>query len=72
MQINSIMAQEGLSSSDVITEITLNQTEDGQTVAVVSESSPMKQEEGEQPSHQVALSSLSSVQFNSIQFNSKA
>lgn len=36
-QIGSIISQEGLSNSDVIAEITLNETEDGQTVAVVSE-----------------------------------
>ncbi|KAK7088469.1 hypothetical protein V1264_022387 [Littorina saxatilis] len=47
--ISSIIGQEGLSNSDVIHEITLNQTEDGQTVAVVSETSAQTREEEESP-----------------------
>lgn len=42
----------------MITEITLNQTEDGQTVAVVSETSAQGHVEGEQPSHQVICCTL--------------
>nr|KAG5688616.1 hypothetical protein BaRGS_033432 [Batillaria attramentaria] len=50
--INSIISQEGLSGSDVIAEITLNQTEDGQTVAVVSEANTQSSEDGDQHSQQ--------------------
>ena len=53
LQISSIIAQEGLTNSDVIHEITLNQTEDGQTVAVVSETSAPNHGEDDQPHHQV-------------------
>ncbi|XP_025091505.1 uncharacterized protein LOC112562441 isoform X2 [Pomacea canaliculata] len=49
--IQSIIAQEGLSNSDVIAEITLNQTEDGQTVAVVSEAPSQVHLDGHHSAH---------------------
>lgn len=54
LQIQSIIAQEGLSNSDVIAEITLNQTEDGQTVAVVSEAPSQVHLDGHHSAHSVS------------------
>ncbi|KAL8562062.1 hypothetical protein ACOMHN_031833 [Nucella lapillus] len=49
--ISNIITQEGLSGSEVIHEITLNHTEDGQTIALVSEAPTQSQGE-EQTTHQ--------------------
>ncbi|XP_076453012.1 uncharacterized protein LOC143288424 [Babylonia areolata] len=59
--ISSIIAQEGLSGSEVIHEITLNQTDDGQTVALVSEAPAQSQGEEQAPQAMETQTSVISV-----------